>query len=534
MYLSKIYSMMVLLGLVAFIVSGCSDTRTPEVKSNSIPEQSKPKKAIHAHNDASETCFICDETKRDSDRLWCRGHGRYEDRCFECHTDIQDKDRPYCTEHYLYEDECFLCDPTLAKAATLESPDSHVDVSMTVLKNLDGPTSAELSDRSEGLFCNEHGVFENECGICHPDLVGKKPVGEGMKVRFSSPESAKKAGVETGHAKQGTVNIGESTLGRLSFNMNNLALVSPYADGVIRKVYVESGQVVKKGDLLAELNSPSVADAKSALIKALVSEKQANLAFKRESYLLENKVATKQDYENAQAKHSTSLSEVERSRQQLQNIGLTKEEIKQVEKTQSASSILPLRAPFDGSVVDRHAVLGATGEMGTPLFQVADLSTMWLELSVSESHAVQLQTGSEVQAKFEAFPNETFTGELIWISSQIDESTRMVNARVLMPNTDKRLKSGLFGRALIAENKEQSSLTVPSDAIQTIDGQTIIFAKLEEDLYEARVVKTGPVHEGKTSVMQGILQEDEIALSESYILKSELLKGKLGVGCVDD
>lgn len=534
MFLKERIVVPIMVGLMICTLMGCEKPAESTDSAIHVPEKPQPAKKVHAHDVDGETCFICDETKRDADRLWCRGHGRYEDRCFECHPAIEEKDRPYCTEHYLYEDECFLCNPVLAKVTETNAATPQVQVPMTVLEDFQTPSPAEISDRAEGLFCNEHGVYENECGICHPDLIAKKSVGEGMKIRCASPESASKAGVKTGHAEHGTVNVGESTLGRLSFNMNHLALVSPYADGVIRKVYVESGQYVKKGDLLAELNSPMVADAKSALIKALVNENQKSLAFKREEYLLNNKVSTKQDYEDAQASHATSVSEVERSRQQLLNIGLTKKEIQEVEKTQSATSILPLRAPFDGSVVDRHAVLGATVDVGTTLFQVADLSTMWLELSVPESHAVQLQTGADVQASFDAFPGETFNGKLIWVSSQIDESTRMVNARVLIPNGENRLKSGLFGRAHITKVKEMSSLSVPSDAIQTIDGQTVVFAKLEEDLYEARVVQTGPVKAGYTSIMKGIEQKDEIALAESYILKSELLKGKLGAGCVHD
>ena len=522
--------MLGVIGLLSVILTGCTNPVEPDnhdTESSSI-------KALHAHDTPGESCFICDATKRDPARLWCKGHGCYEDRCFECHPEIEDKNRLYCSEHSLYEDECFLCHPELLKQRAPENSEPQARESLNALEIVDSLSLAELSDLPRALFCNEHGVEEEECGICHPGLLTGKPIGEGMKVRFASPDSAKKAGVRTGKPKQAQLSSGKTALGRLSFNMNKLAVVSPFADGVIRNVFVESGQVVKKGQLLAEVNSPALADAKSALVKALVDEERTRLAFKREEYLLTNKVATKQDFENAQAIYATSVSEVERSRQQLLNFGLTKEEVKQLEKTRSSSSILPLRAPFDGTVVERTAVLGMAVEVGTSLIQVADLSTMWLELSVPEGDAVQLQPGAEVLAKFDAFPDETFDGELIWIAAQIDESTRTVNARVLLPNPDNRLKSGLFGTATITETKAQSCLTVPSEAVQTINGKSIIFAKLEDDLYEARVVQTGPIVAGRTSISKGIAQYDEIALTESYILKSELLKAKLGAGCVHD
>ena len=103
-----------------------------------------------------------------------------------------------------------------------------------------------------------------------------------------------------------------------------------------------------------------------------------------------------------------------------------------------------------------------------------------------------------------------------------------------MPNAGNRLKSGLFGNAIITQSVLTTCLTVPSDAVQTIDGQTIVFAKLEDDLYEAKVVEIGPASGDHISITAGLYPDDEIALSESYILKSELLKGKLGAGCVHE
>lgn len=530
MYLNKYISMISVFGCISVLLMGCTDSSVPEIQ---VPD-SPPTLSAHAHEIPNETCFICDASKRDAARLWCREHDRYEDRCFLCHPEIEDDTRLYCSEHSLYEDECFLCHPELIKADEAETPEPQAWESGASAGFSDAALMAELSDQPSGLFCNEHGLQEKECGICHSDLLASKAIGEGMKVRFSSPESAKKAGVQTGQAKHTQVSMGGTALGRLSFNMNKLALVSPFSDGVIRQVFVESGQVVKKGQLLAEVNSPAVADAKSALIKGLVDEQRERLSFKREEMLLQDKVSTKQDYENAQARYETSVSEVERSRQQLLNLGLSKEEVKQVEKTRSSTSILPLRAPFDGSVVERTAVLGMAVKVGTPLFQVADLTTMWLELSVEEGNAVRLKSGAGVQANFNAFPDETFSGELIWVSSQVDDSTHTVKARALLPNPDQRLKSGLFGSAIITDDSPLSCFSVPSEAIQTVDGQSIIFAKLEEDLFEARVIKTGPIADGRTSIIQGIFQHDEIALSESYIIKSELLKSKLGAGCVHE
>lgn len=512
-----------LLSTVAII--GCSESGTTD-SHDAAPDSTA---AAHNHDTPGETCFICDASKRDPQRLWCNEDGRYEDRCFVCHPEIEDKTRLYCKEHFLYEDECFLCHPELLEAG---EPTAGEPQASRVFDDL--ITIAELSDLPSPLYCNEHDLREDECGICHPELLATKEVGDGLKVRFASPESAAKAGVKTGLPGQGNVIFGEAVLGELTFNANKLAVVTPFANGVIREVFVDVGQSVKKGQLLAEVNSPTVADAKSDLVKSLAEAERARLAFKREESLLKGEISSRKDYERAQADYTVGASEVDRARQQLLNLGLTEEELASVEKTRSTSSILPLRAPFDGSIIDRDAVPGTAVDAGELVFRIADLATMWMELSVPESAAVQLQTGAKVRATFAAFPDENFDGELVWIASQIDESSRTVNARALMPNAGNRLKSGLFGNAIITQSVLTTCLTVPSDAVQTIDGQTIVFAKLEDDLYEAKVVEIGPASGDHISITAGLYPDDEIALSESYILKSELLKGKLGAGCVHE
>ncbi|MDP7640527.1 MAG: efflux RND transporter periplasmic adaptor subunit, partial [Candidatus Hydrogenedentes bacterium] len=362
---------------------GCSDSRVPK----NGDAGSDPITAVHAHETPGKTCFVCDGTKRDPQRLWCKEHGRYEDSCFLCHPEIEDKERLYCTEHFLYEDECFICHPELLEQSepTVIEPQAR-----GALDVFGFASKAELSDLPGTLYCNEHDVKEVECGICHPELLANQEIGEGLKVRFASPESAKKAGVRTGLPNEAAVTIGKHALGQLTFNKNKLALVTPFADGVIRNIFVDVGEFVKKDQLLAEVNSPAVADAKSALVKALVDVERTRLAYQREDGLLKREVSSRQDYEDAQAAYAVSKSEVDRARQQLLNLGLREEELASVQKTRSTSSILPLRAPFDGSIVEREAVLGTAVEAGTSVFQVADLTTMWLELSVAEGEAVRL------------------------------------------------------------------------------------------------------------------------------------------------
>ena len=102
-----------------------------------------------------------------------------------------------------------------------------------------------------------------------------------------------------------------------------------------------------------------------------------------------------------------------------------------------------------------------------------------------------------------------------------------------LPNTEGRLRDGLFGRARIAEELEVSGLTAPVEAVQIVDARPVVFVELEDDLYETRVVRLGPEHSGRMAILEGLSADERIAMAETYVLKSELLKARLGAGCVD-
>ena len=124
------------------------------------------------------------EDKQNPKRLWCNEHGVYEDECYICHPElfpegntIRDPKRLWCNEHGVYEDECFICRP--------------------------GLKSNKSEEQSAGLYCKEHEVFESECGICHPELSNSLSIGQGLKIRLESPESAVKAGIITNVLSRG-------------------------------------------------------------------------------------------------------------------------------------------------------------------------------------------------------------------------------------------------------------------------------------------------------------------------------------------
>ncbi|MCL4695008.1 MAG: efflux RND transporter periplasmic adaptor subunit, partial [Candidatus Hydrogenedentes bacterium] len=380
-------------------------------------------------------------------------HGVYEDECVICHPEIAKKtskernpNRLWCNEHGVYEDECTICHPELAGE---KESDGHSH----------GGDTAEL-------WCTEHDLAESECGLCHPELVAGLEPGQGMKVRFVSNASVDKAGVEVGRPGSSAMFDTLEVVGRVTFDRNKLAMVTPLAGGVLESVLVDVGDRVEAGQVIARINSPAIAQAKSALVSALAQEELHRQTYTREKDLVSREISAQQDLDSAKAAYGASRSDTQQARQQLMNLGFTEAEVSEVAQSGSTTSVMPVRAPFGGTIVQRDAVAGSAVEMGDALFQVADLSSMWLELSIPESHLGTIQQGMPVAARVEAFPSDVFEGELTWVAFDVNPDTRKVEARAVLPNDGERLRHGMFATVELAATEQLAGLTVPKGAVQ--------------------------------------------------------------------
>lgn len=484
----------------------CDPSRAPDGE-----ETETVSTGIHGHG-ADETCFICDPAKREAGRLWCSEHSRYEDRCWICQPQLEEKSRPYCEEHHLYEDECHLCNPELS-----------------------GDASAAPSTTGSALFCNEHGVPEIECGICQPQLAASLEAGGELLVRMPSARSAELSGLTLERPGRGDAALSLKLLGEVRYNGNMRAKVTPLAPGVLLDVRVDVGEAVEAGQIMAVVNSVGVAQAKSEYLSALAEQDVRATTFEREQRLVDENIAARRDFQEAQAAHRLAELAVRRTRQQLLNLGFTEDEVEHISKSQESSSDLFVRAPFDGTVIDRTAVLGEAIGSGSSLFEIADLSTMWIELAVPEEHAIYIAPGGPILASVRALPQLQIEGEISWVSPQIDERTRMVRARATVPNDRGVLRHGMFAEVSAVLDTVGGSLLVPNESVHVIDGAPFVFVRQEPDLFAVRRVALGPPGAaGTVAILDGLAETDAVVTRGSFTMKTEFLKSRLGAGCVDD
>ncbi len=375
--------------------------------------------------------------------------------------------------------------------------------------------------------CPEHRIPEAEDALCQPQLMETLRPGQGLMVRLETPEAAERAGVNAARPVPADME-GQGLPAQVVFNRNRLARLTPLVPGQVKKVKVGLGQKVAAGQVLAEIASPEIAALRASLQTARNRVELNKTTFEREKELLAKGVTSRQEFEQAKTDWLQAKNALAQASQQLSDYGLEPGDLQG-----NSGSLLPVRAPFAGTVIELSAVTGESVAQGSPLFILVDLETMWLELSVPENRMVEILPELKLHVSFTALPGRAFEGKIFWVSPVLDEKTRMLKALAEVDNSSALLRSGLFGEVRINGATSAESLAVPADALQVIDGAPFVFIELESDLYELRRVDAGRRNGRQVVIARGLAPEDRVVSTQGFSLKSEILKSRLGASCAD-
>lgn len=347
-------------------------------------------------------------------------------------------------------------------------------------------------------------------------------------VQLASADLAQRIGIETATVTQQKLTQHLDANAETAYNGQRTAEVLARVSGVVKEVRVELNQVVRRGDVLAVIDSAAVGSAKAQYLTALATVKLAEATYDRYHALAEKQIAAgKNELEalTALTQAKTSLLE---AKQHLFNFGFAQSDLDVVERDQSAGNLLDVVAPIDGSVTTWDAALGEAVEPTTQLFGISDTSHFWLWIDVYESDIDSVQVGQPVTFTVSNKPAPIFTGRITAIGTEADRTSRTTRVRAQITNSNGRLRANVFGRARVEIIPEHEATIVPLAAVQRDGQQEIVFLPEGPAKYRRQTVVTKPLDTADLlEVVQGLEPGQQVVTTGAFLLYSELVKDRI-------
>ena len=312
-------------------------------------------------------------------------------------------------------------------------------------------------------------------------------------------------------------------------NQRNVIEITTLVRGRVVEVYADLGQQVKANATLAILYSSELGLSQSAYLKARAKLNVAEQSYSRAKFLLEEKVIGEAEAQRRQAELLSIQAEANEARDRLKLLGMNSEEFRRLEESREIRSVVQIVAPFEGRVIERKLTRGEVVETTENLFVIADLSEVWVLANIPEKdipfvHTLQTSGGTHADVHLNAYPDETFKGRITYVGDVLDPSTRTMQLRLELPNTDGRLKPEMFASVRLYSNSQDARLAVPEAALQRDQGRTFVFVQQNANEYEVREVEVGESNGTLTSIIAGLHEGEPVVTHGAFVLKSELLK----------
>jgi len=377
--------------------------------------------------------------------------------------------------------------------------------------------SAETDDASLWT-CSMHPQIPQsgpgQCPLCGMDLIPVSSSGGGRQDDPSRVVLSDRAKVL---AKLRTVAVRRRSdatseirlLGLVEPNETTLKTITAWTGGRIDRLRVNvTGEKVRAGQTIATLYSPEVYAAHQDL---LVARGQVDrLAAGVESSRLAARAA------------------LMAARERLLLLGVPDRELTRMARQKKPSRTISIRSPFGGTVIERIASEGAYVTTGTPLYRIANLDSLWIQLDAYESDISRLTVHQPVVVEIEALPGEEFAGEITFIDPTVDSKRRTARVRVEIGNSDGRLRPGMFAQAVVASKADDgpnAPLVIPSSAPLFTGRRAIVYVEVpneERTTYEARTVRLGPRLGDYYPVVAGLSEGETVVSRGAFAIDADL------------
>lgn len=387
----------------------------------------------------------------------------------------------------------------------------------------------EHLDDLENLKC-EHQVATVDCNECRFE-VGVVKIDPAMATSLIKTGSV----TEVGRVKT------LSFTGQVQLDSTKAVQVVPTGGGQVQRIEKFLGDQVQKGDVLTIIRSDDFGRAKAGFLEIQSSLELAEATFQREKTLYEKKVSSEADYLSALKDLKATQAALAAADKQLRLFGLDGEQIANIHKEDQTDSFadLVLRAPRSGTLIVQNVSVGQIVNTTESIYTVADLSSLWVWCDVYEKDLAVLheQTQKEVPltatVKVRAYESTDFLGEVDFVGRLMDEQTRTVKVRVQVKNTENMLRPGMFADVDIAIPMGGQMVAVPKAAVMMDGDDRFVFQHWKDDLWVRRDVSVGDYFGNSVELLSGVSPGAQVVTGGAFMLKSDVLREKMGAGCAE-
>ena len=317
-----------------------------------------------------------------------------------------------------------------------------------------------------------------------------------------STEKIQKLGVRSEAAQMRPLDKSVRAAGRIEPDERRLYAISPKFEGYVERLHVNvTGQPVSKGQPLFEVYSPELVSAQ------------------REYAIAAQGVESLKD---AGGQAQTGMQQLaESSLMRLKNWDISPEQIKALAKSGEARRTLTFRSPVNGIVTEKKAVQGMRFMPGEALYQVADLSAVWVVADVFEQDIGLIKSGAKAKVKISAYPDKVFEASVSYVYPTLKAETRTVQVRLELANPGMLLKPSMFAQVEIPVGAKAAVLTVPVSAVIDSGTRRIILVQKGEGRFEPREVKLGARSDNYVEVLDGVKDGEPVVVAANFLIDAE-------------
>lgn len=236
------------------------------------------------------------------------------------------------------------------------------------------------------------------------------------------------------------------------------------------------------------------------------------------------------EHKKASTQKDITQRMVQSARRRLELLTLTDQQIKALEKTRDVSPLITFYSNRSGYLSQLTVREGEYTEVGTPLFRLADYSTLWIEAQLYSTEITYLSQSPAIEVEFEAFPGERLQAEIVYTNPSLEENTKINLLRLRVSNVSSRYKPGMMAYVYFKRNKKKT-LVIPKSAL-LLENFTSVWLETPEGMFEQRMVKTGISNKREVEILEGLSPGDRVVASGAYLLNSAW-KVKQGGGAME-